>query len=414
MTGHPDERHGADRGAVGLPVIIAIAAGALVLIPMLFGAGLLGTSDTTNTCGTAPAAQPGASRDAENGIPATYLRLYQQAGQRYGLPWNVLAAIGKAESDHGQASGPGVHSGANLAGAAGPMQIGIGGAAGNTWGGAPRHPATQKTGGIGVDGDGDGQVSVYDPADAIPAAARYLLAHGAPDHLQQAVFAYNHSTTYVHTVLAQAGRYATGHLQLLADTGELAGACTGDAAAFTAIPGPAAAKIIAYARAQLGKPYVFGGEGPDSFDCSGLTMMAYRAAGITIPRLANIQYHFGRHIPPGTEQPGDLVFFVGSDGTPANPGHVGIVTNPQTGMMIVAPHTGANVRLQSYKNYPGGPLGFTRPTPNGNCRVAGGNCTPPAPTDPGVTISRQRALVILSTRIRAPMPSGRIAEDAGW
>lgn len=361
MTRHPHERHSADRGAAAVPVIIAVAAGALVMIPLLFAAGLLGTSDTTSGCGGAPVPQPGASRDAENGIPAIYLRLYQRAGQRYDLPWNILAAIGKIETDHGQASSPGVHSGTNLAGAAGPMQIGIGGAAGNTWGGAPRHPATQQTGGIGVDGNTDGQVSVYDPADAIPAAARYLLAHGAPGNIQQAIFAYNHSTTYTRTVLTQASRYAAGHIQTVADSANLGGACPGDVAAFTSTPGPAAAKIIAYARAQLGKPYVFGGAGPDSFDCSGLTTMAYRAAGITIPRTADIQYHYGKHIPPGTEQPGDLVFFTGSDGTTANPGHVGIVTNPQTGMMIVAPHTGANVRLQSYKDYPGGPLGFTRP-----------------------------------------------------
>jgi cell wall-associated NlpC family hydrolase len=122
-----------------------------------------------------------------------------------------------------------------------------------------------------------------------------------------------------------------------------------------------AGAVIAYARAQIGKPYVYGGTGPDGFDCSGLAMMAYRAAHITIPRLSDAQYWFGKHIPAGTEQPGDLVFFDYKPGH-TGPGHVGIVDNPATGMMIVAPHTGANVRLQSYKTYPGGAAGFTRPS----------------------------------------------------
>ncbi|WP_169806978.1 C40 family peptidase [Actinomadura macra] len=118
------------------------------------------------------------------------------------------------------------------------------------------------------------------------------------------------------------------------------------------------AKVITYAKAQLGKPYIWGAEGPDSFDCSGLTMMAYRAAGISIPRTSQTQYRHGRRIQPGTEQPGDLVFFHPGD---SGPEHVGIVYAPNNGTMITAPHTGAKVRYQSYKNYPGGPLGFTRP-----------------------------------------------------
>lgn len=369
---HPNRLERLDRleqGAVQAPLAVAMAAGLLlVLVPLLFGGALLGTDDNTAGCGAPAADQPAASADAQTGIPATYLRLYQQAGQRYGIGWNVLAAIGKAESDHGRDTSPhsGVTAGANFAGAAGPMQIGVGGKAGNTWGGPPRHPADEKTGGVSVDGDADGWADVHDPADAIPAAARYLLAHGAPANLHQAVFAYNHDPDYVHAVLDQAARYATGSPSLTvdpgADSGAAMGGCPGDVAAYTAIPGPLAAKVLTYAKAQLGKPYVYGAEGPDSFDCSGLTMMAYRAAGISIPRVAAAQYRWGKRIPAGTEQPADLVFFrPESDG----PGHVGIVENPRTGMMIVAPHTGDpnGVKYQSYKNYPGGPIGFTRPNP---------------------------------------------------
>jgi membrane-bound lytic murein transglycosylase B len=111
----------------------------------------------------------------------------------------VLAAIGKVESDHGRARLPGVRSGWNPAGAAGPMQFGIGvGRAGNAW---ARY---------GHDVDHDGRTSVYDPGDAIPAAADYLCAQGAPRHMDRALYAYNHSWTYVARVKQLARRYARG------------------------------------------------------------------------------------------------------------------------------------------------------------------------------------------------------------
>jgi cell wall-associated NlpC family hydrolase len=208
---------------------------------------------------------------------------------------------------------------------------------------------------VATDGNGDGWADVHDPADAIPGAARFLLAHGAPANLPRAIFGYNPDTSYVHRVMAQAARYATGNTPPDATTEYGLAACPGDA--FT---GSAAVTVLAYARAQLGKPYLYGGEGPDAFDCSGLTMMADRAAHITIPRLSDAQYWHGKHIPAGTEQPGDLVFFDYQPGH-SGPGHVGIVENPHTGIMIVAPHTGTNIRRQSSKNYPGDPEGFTHP-----------------------------------------------------
>jgi hypothetical protein len=147
-----------------------------------------------------PAARaPAPSRAARADIPPGYLRLYQQAARRCrGLSWAVLAAIGKLESDHGRARLPGVRSGWNHAGAAGPMQFGIGtGRAGNAW---ARY---------GHDHNRDGRVSVYDPGDAIPAAADYLCAHGAPHRLDAALYAYNHSPTYVARVKQLARRYLT-------------------------------------------------------------------------------------------------------------------------------------------------------------------------------------------------------------
>jgi hypothetical protein len=134
-------------------------------------------------------------------IPAGYLAIYRQAGDDLGLDWAILAAIGKVETDHGRSQLPGVRAGVNCAGAAGPMQLGIGagnhgcGDAGNAW-------AT-----YGTDGDGDGRRDVYDPADAIPAAGGYLRAAGAPRDYRAALFAYNHAGWYVAEVLATAEHY---------------------------------------------------------------------------------------------------------------------------------------------------------------------------------------------------------------
>ena len=177
MRSHPDSG--------SIQVTVAVAA-ALVLLAAAFlgaGAGILGQA------AAACQAQPPASTAAA-AIPAAYLADYQKAGTQYGIPWTVLAGIGEIESGQGRSGAPGVHSGANPAGAAGPMQFGIGGLAGNTWGGAPVHPASEHAGGYGIDGDHDGIVDVYDPGDAIPSAAYFLKANGAPTNLQAALFAY--------------------------------------------------------------------------------------------------------------------------------------------------------------------------------------------------------------------------------
>jgi peptidoglycan DL-endopeptidase CwlO len=139
------------------------------------------------------AGQPRPSQAAVADIPPCYLRLYRQAGARYRIPWPVLAAIGKVESDHGRARLPGVRSGSNWAGACGPMQLGCvpGSKAGNSW---ARY----------------GHGRPHDPAAAIPAAARYLVDHGARRNLNRAIFAYNHSWSYVAKVKAIASRYARG------------------------------------------------------------------------------------------------------------------------------------------------------------------------------------------------------------
>ncbi|MFQ3561588.1 NlpC/P60 family protein [Streptomyces gramineus] len=103
--------------------------------------------------------------------------------------------------------------------------------------------------------------------------------------------------------------------------------------------GTKAAKAIAFARAQIGKPYVWGATGPGSYDCSGLSQAAWKAAGVSLPRTTYDQVNAGTTVSLADARPGDLVFFYG-DVT-----HVGIYIGD--GMMIHAPKPGAYVREES-------------------------------------------------------------------
>src|SRR6266511_2494224 len=100
-----------------------------------------------------------------------------------------------------------------------------------------------------------------------------------------------------------------------------------------------AAKAVAYAKAQVGKPYAYGADGPDSFDCSGLTMMAWAQAGVSLPHSSSAQYSATRRISAGELQPGDLIFYY----SPIS--HVAIYVGG--GMQVAATHTGDYVRLQA-------------------------------------------------------------------
>ena len=158
---------------------VAVAMSALAMTLLL---GLMALGVVRGASASFAAQDAGVSAAAQTQIPAAYLRLYQQAAQRYGLDWAILAGIGRVECDHGRDPDPAcVREGAvNSAGAGGPMQF-----LGSTW---ARY---------GVDGDGDGRVDRWDPADAIYGAARYLRASGAPADYEKAILAYNHAGWYV-------------------------------------------------------------------------------------------------------------------------------------------------------------------------------------------------------------------------
>jgi peptidoglycan DL-endopeptidase CwlO len=367
----------------GRLAIVLLAIGGVLLLVMVLavvGVGMIGGGGSLFQTGqgcsgkTSPGAnavQPTASPAGRASIPADYLHDFQQAGRTYGVPWVVLAGIGEVESDDGRSTLPGVHSGTNAFGAAGPMQIGVGGAAGNTWGGAPVHPAGEQVTGVATDATGNGVASVYDPADAIAGAAKYLVAHGVQNNVSGAIFAYNHLDSYVQDVLHWASIYSSGGFSVTAANNTtlttqqcLANATSGFGPGSALIPNQAMAMVIGFARGQIGKPYLWGGTGPDAFDCSGLVMMAYRAAGIGIPRTSEDQWTWGPRVPPGHEEPGDLVFFAGADGTTTSPGHVGLVIGHN--LMIEAYATGFPIRISSFgtPSSPAGdqsPVGFTRP-----------------------------------------------------
>src|SRR5215469_641125 len=366
----PRRGGGPGRGAVLVLVAVGtLAVLGLIITPVLIvgGSGLLFGSGSGCPATQGGGQQPVASSDARNSIPANYLALFQEMGRKYGVPWVVLAGIGKVESDDGRSTLPGVHSGSNAFGAAGPMQIGIGSAAGNEWGGAPVHPASEHVNGVATDGDGDGIANVYDPADAIAGAAKMLAGNGVQTNVSGAIFAYNHLQSYVQLVLHFAGTYASGGFTVTAVSADNVPSClpgVTTAADTTQAPNHTVAVAISFAEAQLGKPYLWGGTGPDAYDCSGLVMMAYRAAGVVIPRTADEQFLWGPQVPASQVEPGDLVFFAGADGTAAAPGHVGLVIGRDK--MVEAYATGFPIRISAFGTSaaaPGdeNPVGFTRP-----------------------------------------------------
>ncbi|SNQ51389.1 putative secreted transglycosylase [Frankia canadensis] len=169
---------------------------------------------------------------------------------------------------------------------------------------------------------------VWNPADAIPAAARYdcevaaSVASVPGDGQEKMLAAYNagagavlafagippytETRNYVRTILAQSLVYGDS-----LDPGMV-------------IPTGTIAPVVAFVQSQVGKPYVWGAVGPDTWDCSSLVQAAYRTIGIELPRVTTDQLAAGPVVAGVDPQPGDLLFTPGSDGTADAPGHVGM------------------------------------------------------------------------------------------
>ncbi|MCK9927848.1 NlpC/P60 family protein [Frankia sp. Mgl5] len=183
-----------------------------------------------------------------------------------------------------------------------------------------------------------GTGDVWNPVDAIPAAARYDCAVAAsvasvPGSGQEKMLAaynagpgavlayagvppYPETRNYVRTILAQAQVYGDA-----LDTGET-------------VSVEALGPVIEFMRSQIGKPYVWGATGPGAWDCSSLVQAAYRTIGLSIPRVTTDQLAFGPRVSGVDPQPGDLLFIPGSDGTALAPGHVGMYVG--NGQVIAA------------------------------------------------------------------------------
>ncbi|MDO8612263.1 MAG: bifunctional lytic transglycosylase/C40 family peptidase [Dehalococcoidia bacterium] len=239
--------------------------------------------------GLPEAARTTAASAAIAEIPPDQLEVMRQVSLQTGIPWQILAAIAKVESDFGR------NIETSSAGA-----IGYGQFLPETWAA------------YGEGGD------LYDYHDVIPAMGRYLLASDAPADMPRALYAYNHSWSYVDKVLAYAAAY--GYVEP------------------TSIP----ARAVELVRSRIGAPYVWGTKGPEAFDCSGLVLWVYEQLGLQVPRTAQQQFEWAVPIEPSQLQPGDLVFFEGTYPSADRMTHVGIYVG--NGTLVMATNTGDFVR----------------------------------------------------------------------
>jgi cell wall-associated NlpC family hydrolase len=329
---------------------------------------------TSGGCATSLGGYTG-SADPDS-IPENFLQYAQDAGEKFDIPWEYVAGLSWRETNHGRIADDAsygslgrlptgiVYGTANPAGAAGPLQFGIKhpdtgatggpmGDAANTWGGEADQPASERTAKpgsngqwFGIDGNGDGRVNVWDPADAVHSAAGFLRYWMDQGHsLEWAIGRYHGSGTggaYQVAVSAKAAQYRGGDYTVAPANG------TTSDCADTELNGTAVEQVIQYARAQMGKPYVWGGVGPNGYDCSGLLWQAYKAAGLPQQYVAGrwttnslFTMSAAQEVSWDQIQPGDMILTGGSGG--GMPTHVSMFTGRKDGRLMVIEAYSANV-----------------------------------------------------------------------
>jgi cell wall-associated NlpC family hydrolase len=320
-------------GGSGLrPAVVAAVAAVLgLLMALLMLAGQ-------------PAAEPATTTSSglnTSAVPAAYLQWVLKAGSICSaITTAIIAAQDQTESDWN----PKAVSGAGAEGIAQFLP--------SSW---PQW---------GRNDDGTGNVSPFNPRDAIMAQGRYdcslasfaqnlINSGGASGSVTDlALAAYNAGPLRVqqaHGIPAAAASYVQDIDSLAASK---------YAATTTASPSQAGLTAVAATESALGTPYQYGGScsnphGPDSADwcdCSSLVQMAWRAAGVSIPRTTYQQWRVGTAVTSVSQLvPGDLIFIPGDDATAAGPGHVGMYVG--NGMLINAPETGEVVQYATVSSW---------------------------------------------------------------
>ncbi len=266
-------------------------------------------------------------------IPSRIKALYVAAADAYRIPWELLAGIGMAETRHGH------NNATSSAGAQGLMQF------------MPRTFAA-----YGVDGNRDGRADIRNDADSVFSAANYLTKSGVTNGkagVIKALWAYNRSISYRNDVLYYAWSYAAGSPIVVAgeqeDCGDLAGEGDDSRPPLTS---DRVATMFAWGRKQLGERYVFGANGPNSWDCSSFVRGMYASVGIKLPRTSESQRQWARkngfRVKPSQARPGDLVFTNTWRG-PNRVGHVMVVYNPAKHISLEA--RGRGVGLYKYTDF---------------------------------------------------------------
>ncbi|WP_308123144.1 bifunctional lytic transglycosylase/C40 family peptidase [Priestia aryabhattai] len=309
------------RSKILLAIMAALLALGVVISAMamvsVFGILLSDQEDVAELDGTAvDFGDIQISKVGEGQIPKEYIPIYKAAGEKYNIPWTLIAAIHRVETNFGQ------DLNTSSVGAIGHTQFMV-----KTWVGwsfpggtrlgdasIPKETlmspaAISKYGGFGVDGDGDGKADPYNVTDAMYSTANYLAANGgASGNYQKAVFAYNHASWYVSRVMGFMKEYTSGSVEAVSIKG-------GSAKGSEAIE-----KAIKVGSSIVGKsPYVWGGgrnEGDikaRKFDCSSYVRWAYSSAGVDLGPVSatttDTLVKLGKVVKASEMKRGDVIFF---------------------------------------------------------------------------------------------------------